>query len=225
MRSGSLKWTTYKITLLLTAVTLIFSACRPGPALPLPTRTPGSTGATPTSPAAQKMNGLTVVDNGAPLPPTLLEQQPRGGEELPVDGSIALVFDQPMDEAKTAAAWSLSGPDGAGLPGKISWTDARQLSFTPQDQLESATVYHASLTIQAASAEGIALQDPLSFEIVTVGDLQVSQVFPAPGTQDVGSSAVVTVIFNRPVVPLVIAEEQATLPQPLVVLARGRWKR
>ena len=97
----------------------------------------------------------------------------------------------------------------------------------PRTGCRAATLYHASLAAQAASAEGIALQDPFSFQFATVGDLQVSQVFPAPGTQDVASSAVVTVIFNRPVVPLVIAEEQANLPQPLVfspvVAGKGEW--
>jgi uncharacterized protein YfaS (alpha-2-macroglobulin family) len=230
MKTSSLKWSIYRITLLLTAVVFILSACRPGPAIPLPTQTPGPLGPTeayPTAPAAPKFSGLSVVDNGAPLPPTVLKQQPQGGEELPVDGHITLVFDQPMDANKTAAAWKLSGPDGSDVSGKISWSDARTLSFAPDKRLESGSIYHASLTTQAASAKGVALQDPFSFQFTTVGDLQISQVFPAPGTQDVASSAVVTVIFNRPVVPLVIAEEQANLPQPLVISpnveGKGEW--
>jgi alpha-2-macroglobulin len=230
MKSSSVKWISFKVTLLLTGVVLVFNACRPGPAITLPTRTPGTPGSTetsPTAPAALKFNGLSVVDDGAPLPPTIIEQQPQGGEELPVDGSIILVFDQPMDEEKTAAALSLSGPDGASVPGKINWTETRKLTFTPHSRLESGTTYHATLTTQAASAAGVALTDPLSFEFATVGNLQISQVFPAPGTQDVASSAVITVIFNRPVVPLVIAEEQANLPQPLIfspkVEGMGEW--
>ena len=144
-----------------------------------------------------------------------------------MDGVVKLVFDQPMDAAKTAAAWSLTGPDGAAIQGKVAWPDDHTLTFTPDKRLESATTYHASLSTQAVTAQGVALQDPLSFQFTTVGDLQVSQVFPAQGTLEVASSAVVTVIFNRPVVPLVIAEEQASLPQPLVispdVAGKGEW--
>lgn len=230
MKSSSFKWTIYRITLLITAVVFILSACRPGPAIPRPTQaieTSGPTGTYPTAPAAPKNNGLTVVDNGAPLPPTVIELRPLGGEELPVDGRVTIVFDQPMDPDKTATAWKFSGPDGIGVPGKITWPDARTLNFTPEKRLESSTTYHASLTTQAFSAQGIALQDPLSFQLTTVGDLQISQVFPVQGSQDIASSAVVTVIFNRPVVPLVIAEEQANLPQPLVISpnvdGKGEW--
>ncbi len=230
MKTGSFKWAFYKTTLLLTAAIFLFSACQPGPAIPIrtqPANLPSPTETSAEAPAAPKFVGLSVVDNGAPLPPTILEQQPQGGEELPVDGQVTLVFDQPMDPAKTALAWSLTDPDGAAVAGKVSWPDARTLTFTPTKKLESATIYHASLSVKAVSAQGIALQDPLSFQITTVGDLQVSQVFPAQDTQDVASSAVITVIFNRPVVPLVIAEEQASLPQPLVispdVAGKGEW--
>ena len=52
MKSGFVKWTTYKITLLLTAVVLIFSACRPGPAVPRPTQAPGTPGPAEASPTA-----------------------------------------------------------------------------------------------------------------------------------------------------------------------------
>ena len=45
----------------------------------------------------------------------------------------------------------------------------------------------------------------------------VSQVFPSDGTVDVGNDAVITAIFNRPVVPIVAVEDQHSLVQPLEI--------
>ena len=45
--------------------------------------------------------------------------------------------------------------------------------------------------------------------------LKVAQVFPADGSQDIDPGGVVTVIFNRPVVPLTTLKQQTTLPNPL----------
>ena len=52
MKTSSLKWVVYKITLLLTAAVFLLSACRPGPAIPIRTlppksQTPAETGPTP----------------------------------------------------------------------------------------------------------------------------------------------------------------------------------
>ena len=64
--------------------------------------------------------------------------------------------------------------------------------------------------------------------------MEVSQVIPAPDTADVASNATVTVMFNRPVVPLVAVSDPARqdLPQPLTLVrasdgaeveGRGEW--
>lgn len=45
--------------------------------------------------------------------------------------------------------------------------------------------------------------------------LKVAQVFPAEGSQEIDPSGVITVIFNRPVVPLTTIKQQTTLPNPL----------
>ena len=45
--------------------------------------------------------------------------------------------------------------------------------------------------------------------------LKVAQVFPADGSQDIDPGGVITVIFNRPVVPLTTLKQQTTLPNPL----------
>jgi hypothetical protein len=214
------------ILLILTIAALVLGACQPAP--PRPTTQP----ATPMPPEptpipATPTEGLGVVDDGSPLPPQVVFRQPEGAQELPVDGEIRLAFDQPMDRAQTAAAFQVTTPDGKPVSGEIVWPDERTLAFKPSTRLESGSLYVASLGTQAASAQGVALDEPYDFQFVTAGDLQVTQVFPADGARDVASNAVITVIFNRPVVPLGIIEEAAELPNPLTlspeVKGKGEW--
>ncbi|MCL4255772.1 MAG: Ig-like domain-containing protein, partial [Anaerolineae bacterium] len=58
-------------------------------------------------------------------------------------------------------------------------------------------------------------------------ELIVVSVLPEDGTREVAGRAVITVIFNRPVVPLVIVEEMDNLPQPLTITpaieGQGEW--
>lgn len=215
---------------------LALNACKPGPIIPtsLPTETaftPEIT-STPTeilpSPTSTlEDSGLEVIDDGSPLPPKLVEQTPQGGEELQLDGEIVLVFDQPMDVGETAAALQVTDSGGAKVEGEVTWSDPRSLHFRALKTMQPGTVYYVNLSNQAINENGIALIDPINFQFLTTGNLQVSQVFPADGSKDVASNAVITVIFNRPVAPLVIAEERADLPDPLVISpsisGEGEW--
>jgi uncharacterized protein YfaS (alpha-2-macroglobulin family) len=170
---------------------------------------------------------VEILDQNAPLPPRVIASQPTGGQELAPDGEVVVEFDQAMDPEKTTKAWQVTGPGGTQIVGEVTWPTPRTLRFTPGKPLESGQVYLASLSTQAASSEGLPLAEPLSLQFQTVGDLQISQVFPADGAVDVANNAVITVIFNRPVVPLVISEDQQNLPQPLVIsptlIGSGEW--
>ncbi|PWH17225.1 MAG: hypothetical protein DDG59_08280 [Anaerolineae bacterium] len=57
--------------------------------------------------------------------------------------------------------------------------------------------------------------------------LKVAQVFPAEGSQEIDPNGVITVIFNRPVVPLTTIKQQAALPNPLRISPQldgeARW--
>jgi uncharacterized protein YfaS (alpha-2-macroglobulin family) len=183
-----------------------------------PLRTP-----TPTIPDS----GFPVADSDAPLPVEVVEVQPSLGQELPLRGEIVLTFNQAMDPQSTSAAWQLIGPDGSQVPGQVSWPEPGTLRFQADRPLDMGSAYRAVLGSGAASAEGAAIGEPLEFVFNTVGELQVSQTFPADGAIQVANDAVITAIFNRPVVPLVIAEERDTLINPLritpTVSGHGEW--
>ncbi|HLF74100.1 MAG TPA: Ig-like domain-containing protein, partial [Anaerolineales bacterium] len=105
--------------------------------------------------------------------------------------------------------------------------DPRTFSFQPDSQLEPSNIYNAIFSASAAGADGKQLQDEIRLEFVTTDALAVSQVFPIHDAEDVDSKTNITVIFNQPVVPLLIKEEQSALPQPLKfspeVTGRGEW--
>lgn len=193
-------------------LTLLTSACQVtfGPRTgPQTARTP-----TPTGPTTTPL----------PLPPPrLLERTPAPGAEQPLDAPLTFTFDQPMDQTSVEAALVISPT----VDGTLTWADARTLTFTPKKQLARATRYQVMLTDAAHNVEGAALAEPLRFDFSTVGYLAVSEVQPAPDTQDLGPETRVTVVFNRPVVPLTAIQNQAGLPQPLTfappVNGQGEW--
>jgi uncharacterized protein YfaS (alpha-2-macroglobulin family) len=236
-----------RLSILLVLVTLIVAGLACGKSSPTPTaektRPPEPTNTrkieatatsskpidTPTAvPTPTEIVGLkTIVDDGSPLAPQILSQQPANGQEIPLDGAIEIIFDQPMDQNSTSAALQVVNPEGKSLSGEVTWPSATTLRFKPAQKLAAGSVYMARLNTKAASAKGVALRDDITFEFNAVGELQISQVFPADLSKDVEGKSAITVIFNRPVVPLVIAEEQANLPSPIVidpaVEGNGEW--
>ncbi|NIM92240.1 MAG: hypothetical protein GTO18_00790 [Anaerolineales bacterium] len=198
----------------------------PAPALPTETPTPiwePSITSTPSIPDS----GLPVVDDGSALPVYVVDQQPAIGQELPVTGEVVVRFNQPMNTSQTASAWYVYGPEGDAVQGQITWSDEQTLRFKPSQDLIVGSTYQVILHESAASVDGGTVLETLLWHFNTVGELQVSQTFPENGTFDVASDSVITAIFNRPVVPLVIAEERDTLPNPLEinppVEGQGEW--
>lgn len=193
---------------------LLLRSCKPSKT-PIPTiemLTPGPS-PTPTVPDS----GFPVDDDGSPLPPQVVEQYPPSGGELAISGEIELVFNQKMDESSTRNAWQMIGPDGEVIRGSINWPNARTITFKPERPLQMASDYLVTINASAMTAQGVRLIEPIFLQFTTVGALEVSQTFPIDGTFDVTSDTVITAIFNRPVVPLVIAEQRDQLPNPFEI--------
>ena len=113
------------------------------------------------------------------------------------------------------------------VSGKVEW-GGNTLSFTPGPEgFARGQVYRVVLTDAAKSSGGLPLATPLDYRFQTVGYLEVAQVLPADHSTDVNMDSTVTVIFNRPVVPLTSLGLQASLPQPLTfmppVTGQGEW--
>ncbi|MCP4361415.1 MAG: hypothetical protein GY796_25675, partial [Chloroflexi bacterium] len=197
------------------------------------TATPPATAVPPTTetqpintPSPTNTPEPTLFDDAGPLHPRVIGQNPALGEEAALDGRFELYFDQPM-QPDAAEAVQIVDEQGEPVAGDLSWPQPRILRFKPTKILKPNTRYQAQVRETAESAEGVPLLEGLTLDFYTIGDLSVSQMAPVDGATEVATDSTITVIFNRPVVPLLVAEENADLPDPLTITpdisGQGEW--
>ncbi|MFO7633326.1 MAG: Ig-like domain-containing protein, partial [Caldilinea sp.] len=150
---------------------------------------------------ADAPNAPTLQESTAPV---LLGTTPASGASW--DGSpVVFTFNEPMASAQLAVMPELAGE---------TTVDDANVIFTPASAPEAATLYRFSF-VEATAASGAAISSVLEITLQSTGPLGVLSTQPSDGAADIDPSAPITVIFSRPVVPLVGIEEQASLPQPL----------
>jgi hypothetical protein len=221
---------------------LFVAACRkeeemptPVPTIAVPTAVPTSTptprptlapGETP--PPGEPLAPTTINPADITWSPQVIDSSPLPGEELLLDGAITIRFDQPMDQTSVEQAMSVAAEeDGTAVAGDFSWPRPDTVIFTPKSELQGKQLYRVSIDERAQGENGRPLETPIQLLLQTAGDLAVSQVLPADNTAGVPTDGAITVMFNRPVVPLVSTGQQADLPQPLAfappATGRGEW--
>ncbi|MBN2004663.1 MAG: Ig-like domain-containing protein, partial [Anaerolineae bacterium] len=162
------------------------------------------------------------------LSPIIIQRSPKRGESLKPDDAIEIVFDKPMNQPAVASAFTLQlAGENVPVKGELSWADARTLRFQPAEALPRDTVFDVILTQNASAESGELLREPYTFRFATAGYLEVAQVIPDPDTTDVETEATITVMFNRPVVPLTTLAQMENLPDPVTfdpeIKGRGEW--
>src|SRR5262245_38910566 len=206
---------------------------RPSPIVEAPTpqaTTPPTAQPTPqSSPVPRPHLDYTPVPEDT-LSPIIVQRSPARGAELRPDGAVELVFDRPMDRSSVESAFSLVPAVAGGVAvqgGAFEWADARTLRFRPAQPLPRASLYDVALSQGARAQDGAPLNGAYQFRFSTTGFLEVGQVIPAEGAQDVQAGSAITVLFSRPVVPLTVVEQQGNAPQPLTfepaIAGRGEW--
>ncbi len=219
-------WLLLPLSLLL----LIAFACSFIPQRTTPTPEPAAT-ATP-RPTATPLPPKPVVPY-TPVPadmlsPIIIQRSPKRGENLKPDAPIEIVFDKPMNQLAVAGAFTLQlAGENTPVKGELSWVDVRTLRFQPAESLPRDTVFDVILTQNASAETGELLREPYTFRFATAGYLEVAQVIPAPDTTDVETGSTITVMFNRPVVPLTTLAQMENLPDPVTfdpeIKGRGEW--
>ena len=160
-------------------------------------------------------------------PPSVVFSSPAPGEKSLLSGAVTIRFDQPMDQASVERAFSITSADGGEPAGTFQWPRPDTLIFVPENQLKRAEQYKVTVAESATGENGESLEGDIELDLQTIGFLEVSQVLPADGTRDVQTDGAITVLFNRPVVPLVTTDQQAGLPNPLTITpdldGEGSW--
>src|SRR5258707_9773822 len=191
----------------------ILASCGPVTPAPIVAETPKAT------PAIQVQKNQ--------VGPYLVGQNPPAGQRLELLPSLEFTFDREMDQTKTADAFTLLDSNNKSVSGKKAWSGLKTFSFKPDSKLEPSAVYKAVFSTSTVALDGQTLQDEIRLNLTTIDSLAVGQVFPVDRTEDIDPKTNVTVIFNHPVVPLQIKEEQKDLPQPLLfspeVAGQGEW--
>ncbi|MBN2471904.1 MAG: Ig-like domain-containing protein, partial [Anaerolineae bacterium] len=155
--------------------------------------------------------------------PQVIETDPLAGEEMALDGAVTLYFDQPMDMDSVQDLLAVE----PATPLAFEVVDEATLRFVAEKDWLRGTQYVFRLPAEVESAAGEPLSAPFELVLQTVGYLEVSEVLPAPDSTFIETDSAITVIFNRPVVPLVTVEDMDTLPDPLAldpaVEGEGEW--
>jgi uncharacterized protein YfaS (alpha-2-macroglobulin family) len=125
-----------------------------------------------------------------------------------------------MDQASIELATTIE-PE---IEVQLSWLDSSTLQIQPSVAYPRGQTFQVHIAEQANSMAGLTLLKPITLDVTTVGYLKVARVLPEPGSQDVDPSTPITVVFNRPVVPL---QSDGDLPQPLIfdppLPGQGEW--
>ncbi|MGC9395733.1 MAG: Ig-like domain-containing protein, partial [Anaerolineae bacterium] len=219
-------WLLIPLSLLL----LTAFACRLIPQRTTPTPEPVAT-ATP-RPTATPLPPKPIVPY-TPVPadmlsPIIIQRSPKRGESLKPDEAIEIVFDKPMNQPAVASAFTLQlAGENKPVKGELSWADARTLRFQPAEALPRDTVFDVILTQNASAETGELLREPYTFRFATAGYLEVAQVIPDPDTANVETESTITVMFNRPIVPLTTLAQMEDLPDPVTfdpeIEGSGEW--
>ena len=222
----------FTILFILIASLLALAACRRGQteALPTPAPTAAVEEAKPTEPpdaepqpTAEPVAAVPVPVGAIDWPPQVVAGDPLPGQEIATNAPITVRFDQPMDQPSVEAAFAIE----PAVEGNMSWPAPDTTVFTPAGALEPGRTYNVRIADTAASVNGQTLPEAVEYAFQATGPLRVTQTIPDDGARSVQTDAIVTVVFDKPVVPLVSSGEQAGLPQPLTfdppIEGTGEW--
>jgi uncharacterized protein YfaS (alpha-2-macroglobulin family) len=228
----------FRLLLLALALSLTLVACQreedqlptavPTAVIPQTTE-PETDGDGPSATSVPELDVTTAVDpDQISWPPQVVYSSPVPGEEVTLDGAITVRFDQPMNQASVEEAFAVTpADDDAAVGGTFSWPREDTVVFTPAGELKRQQSYRLRIGDAATGQNGQSMSTAVDLELETVGFLEVGQTIPADGVRGVDTDAAITVLFNRPVVPLVTTGQQADLPQPLSldppVSGEGEW--
>ena len=196
-------------------LTLTLSACgsEESTITPVPTLSSGTQTPQPT---------VVVASTRLPVAPFVVSFSPETGDELAVGEAITVRFNTAMDADSVEAALTFE-PE---IDGTLTWTDERTLSYVPSVTLEPDAVLTLTIAETAKDANGLTLAVPYVHEMTVIGELLVTDIFPAPDSENVSVDSSIRLVFNRPVVPLTtIAGTQAFDPLSFTpaVEGTGTW--
>ena len=152
----------------------------------------------------------------------VLDAQPSPAGLLALDEAITFTFNRRVDcvEAESAFTWQ------PAIRGRVT-CDEYSLTFEPLDRYQRNTSYTFAFAPPLQAKDGAPLLDPYRATYLSAGYLEVAELFPQPESKSVPVDSAITVVFDRPVVPLLASVSEDELPHPLVLSpatgGSGEW--
>ncbi len=176
------------------------------------------------------LSALLALAGGSPLVAqsadaaflTVFDLQPAPVSPLALDQPITFFFNRRVDcrDAEAALRWT------PAIAGELS-CDEFSLTFTPQEPYRRETSYTFAFEPPLVAKDGARLLENYSASFVTVGYLEAAEVFPSADAGPVPADSAITIVFDRPIVPLALSLDAVDLPQPLslapAVDGSGEW--
>ncbi|MGD8752897.1 MAG: Ig-like domain-containing protein, partial [Anaerolineales bacterium] len=101
---------------------------------------------------------------------------------VPLDISVEMNFNQPMEARSAEENFSLLGPSTQRVPGQFGWNaDFTTLTFTPTQLLERGVDYTLILQGSAQAQGGTALGQDFSTQFRTIPELSILRTEPGQG--------------------------------------------
>lgn len=133
---------------------------------------------------------------------------------------IAVSFSEAMNQQSAQAAFSLS----PAVTGDYQWQQNTMI-FTPKAPLAASAVYTVSVATSAQTSAGKPLAAPDMANFNTAPPPAILRVLPSDGASEVPTDTIVTVSFNRPMIPLTALDNQPDPSQWVTIspTVAGRW--
>lgn len=134
-------------------------------------------------------------------------------------------FPELMDAESVQAM--MEAPDG--VEGTWVWRDGI-LIFDPTEKLPAGKTLTFRLPKSALKANGKQLGEDLEFTFVVAGPVKVAAQIPAANAKSIAFDSKITIVFDRPIVPLMhvqgdaAAAQKADWPVTISPETEGRWR-
>ena len=154
--------------------------------------------------------------------------EPSPSDVLPLQTSLDFVFNRPLDPSVTERVFCMYAADEkVPVKGEISFPGGRTLRFTPAEPLRPNTTYIVLLGTGITATDGTHLPADIHLTYTTEAALGILSVSPEDGSKSIQPDTAITVVFNKPMVPLTSREDASAAPLPLEIVPHvtgtGRW--
>lgn len=173
-----------------------------------PTRLPSPTSGPASTPKGPHVKGITA---GVGMRPGEIEGQ------VPV----AVSFSEAMNQASAQSAFSIA-PYAAGT---FKWKQGDTFLFTPNSPLKPNTTYTVAVSANARTSSGKYLVSSQSARFQTDPPPAIVRTLPTDGAYEVPADAIITINFNRPMIPLTSLDNQPDVSKWVAIspAIQGRW--